>query len=60
MLRDDERQWDDVWRRFVTIDETWIHHSTLEINEKSRFSVRTSPKDLIYGYNVETKAAISC
>ena len=26
----------DFWRRFVTVDETWIHHYTPESREASR------------------------
>lgn len=24
------RNWNDFWRRFITVDETWIHHSPPE------------------------------
>lgn len=26
----------DFWRRFVTVDETWIHHYTPEVKEQSK------------------------
>lgn len=31
-----KRNPNDFWRRFITVDETWIHHSTPETKEQSK------------------------